>query len=114
MLLGAPTTITGSADHRSEGMDHEIPPVGTKAQLTRDGLQALIAVLAGLGYQVYGPTLRDGAIVYDSIAGVDDLPEGWTDRQEAGRYHVDKRGDQALFGYVVGPQSLKRLLASTI
>ena len=31
-------------------------PVGTKATLARDGLQALIEALAARGYQVLGPT----------------------------------------------------------
>ena len=35
-----------------------------------------------------GPTLRDGAIVYDDIAGIDDLPAGWTDEQEGGHYRL--------------------------
>jgi formate hydrogenlyase subunit 6/NADH:ubiquinone oxidoreductase subunit I len=85
-------------------------PVGTKAMLTRTGLQALIDALLSRGYQVFGPTVRDGAIVYDSVAGLGDLPEGWTDRQDAGRYHLQRRDDAALFGYAVGPQSWKRFL----
>ena len=75
-----------------------------------EGLQVLVDGLAVRGYQVLGPTVRDGAIVYDSIARVDDLPAGWTDRQEAGRYHLARRDDGALFGFAVGPQSWKRFL----
>jgi len=81
-----------------------------KVVLTRDGLEALIASLAGAGYRVCGPTVRDGAIVYDDIAGVDDLPAGWTDEQEAGAYRLRRRDDDALFGYVVGPHSWKKYL----
>jgi ferredoxin len=85
-------------------------PVGTKATLSRDGVQALIEALAARGYQVLGPTVRDGAIVYDNVAGVADLPDGWTDKQDAGRYRLERRDDNALFGYAVGPQSWKRFL----
>ena len=85
-------------------------PVGTKAMLSRSGLQALINSLLTRGYQVLGPTVRDGAIVYDSVSGLGDLPEGWTDRQDAGRYNLQPRDDAALFGYAVGPQSWKRFL----
>jgi len=85
-------------------------PVGAKATLSHQGLRALIEVLLARGYQVLGPTVRDGAIVYDRITKLDDLPEGWTDRQEAGRYRLEKRADKALFGYAVGPQSWKRFL----
>jgi sulfhydrogenase subunit beta (sulfur reductase) len=59
-------------------------------------------------YQVVGPTVRDGAIVYDVVEGIFELPVGWTDEQEAGRYRLRRRNDEALFGYVVGPQSWKR------
>jgi len=73
-------------------------------------LDELITVLRARGYTVVGPTVRDRAIVYDAITSSDDLPRGWTDRQEAGRYRLDRRADKALFGYNVGPQSWKRFL----
>ncbi|WP_435099599.1 4Fe-4S dicluster domain-containing protein [Arhodomonas sp. AD133] len=75
-----------------------------------DGLQGLIEALAGRGYRVIGPRLRDGAIVYDDVAAVDDLPAGWTDEQDGGHYRVRRRDDAALFGYAVGPHSWKRYL----
>jgi sulfhydrogenase subunit beta (sulfur reductase) len=81
-----------------------------KAVFSREALQLLMDCLAADGYQVLGPTVRDGAIVYDEISGVRDLPAGWTDRQEAGRYHLERRDDEALFGFAVGPQSWKRFL----
>jgi ferredoxin len=75
-----------------------------------DALQALIEALSATKYEVLGPTLRDGAIVYDKIAHVSELPAGWTDRQEAGRYRLERRDDAALFGFSVGPHSWKRFL----
>ena len=77
---------------------------------TPGGLQALVDALAVRGYQVLGPTVRDGAIIYDTITQVADLPAGWTDHQEAGRYRLERRDDGALFGFAVGPQSWKRFL----
>jgi ferredoxin len=62
------------------------------------------------GYEVIAPTVRDGAIVYDKVASPEDLPAGWTDEQEPGRYRLKRRQDQALFGYGVGPQSWKKYL----
>jgi formate hydrogenlyase subunit 6/NADH:ubiquinone oxidoreductase subunit I len=73
-------------------------------------LQALIDVLAGHGYEVIGPTIEQEAIVYGPIASIDDLPRGWTDVQEPGKYRLVRRDDDALFGYVVGPVSWKRFL----
>ncbi len=78
--------------------------------LTLDGLAGLLNVLANRGYRVVGPTLRDRAIVYDDIASPADLPEGWTDQQDAGRYRLVRRDDAALFGYAVGPHSWKQFL----
>ena len=75
-----------------------------------DGLQALFDALRRRGYRVVGPTLRDGAILYDDIAEVADLPRGWTDEQDGGRYRLRRRGDDALFGYAVGPHSWKKFL----
>jgi ferredoxin len=80
------------------------------AVLTRDGLDALIAALGTAGYRVCGPTVRDQAIVYDDIDSTRDLPEGWTDEQDGGRYRLKRRDDKSLFGYVVGPHSWKKYL----
>jgi Fe-S-cluster-containing hydrogenase component 2 len=73
-------------------------------------LGTLIAALIRDGYEVIGPTLRDGAIVYNHVKSVEDLPVGWTDEQEPGRYRLKRREDEALFGYSVGPQSWKNYL----
>jgi ferredoxin len=78
--------------------------------LTIDGLQTLLDTLTRRGYRVIGPTLRDAAIVYDDIASVADLPRGWTDEQDGGRYRLHRRNDDALFGYAVGPHSWKKFL----
>jgi len=78
--------------------------------LERPGLQELLAALIRRGYEVIGPTVRDGAIVYGPIASIHDLPEGWTEEQEAGTYRLRRREDRALFGYPVGPTSWKRFL----
>jgi len=74
----------------------------------------LLDVLTARGYQVLGPTLHDGAIVYGEVSTLADLPAGWTDHQDAGRYRLERRTDNALFGYVVGPQSWKRFLRPPI
>ena len=73
-------------------------------------LNRLIIALARRDYQVIGPVMRDGAIVYDEIQGAEALPAGWTDEQDAGRYRLKRRDDSALFGYAVGPRSWKNYL----
>ncbi|MGZ4313602.1 MAG: 4Fe-4S dicluster domain-containing protein [Solirubrobacteraceae bacterium] len=76
--------------------------------IERADFDALPGALRERGYTVIGPTVRDGAIVYDEIAAAADLPIGWTDEQDGGRYRLVAREDQALFGYAVGPHSFKR------
>ncbi|HET6884378.1 MAG TPA: 4Fe-4S dicluster domain-containing protein [Pirellulales bacterium] len=73
-------------------------------------LQSLLDALIDRGYTVIGPTVDQEAIVYGEITSVDDLPRGWTDVQAPGSYRLARRGDEALFGYAVGPHSWKRYL----
>jgi formate hydrogenlyase subunit 6/NADH:ubiquinone oxidoreductase subunit I len=81
-----------------------------KKTLTVQQLEGLIPALQRRGYQVVGPVVREGAIVYDVVEKLADLPAGWTDEQSAGRYRLQRRNDQALFGYAVGPHSWKKYL----
>lgn len=80
------------------------------ATITVEGLQALLRAIRAGGYRAIGPTVQNQAIVYDDIESVDDLPRGWTDEQDGGRYRLARRDDDALFGYSVGPQSWKKYL----
>ena len=73
-------------------------------------LDKLIQLLAQRGYEVIGPVARDGAIVYEPISRLEDLPSGWTAEQEAAHYRLKRRDDEALFGFNVGPQSWKKFL----
>lgn len=70
----------------------------------------LIEALLRREYEVVGPTVRDGAIVYDRIRSPQDLPAGCSDEQEPGQYRLVPREDHAFFGYAVGPQSWKKYL----
>lgn len=78
--------------------------------MVRQQIDHLIDLLWQRGYCVVGPTLRDGVIVYDELAGTGDLPVGWTDQHRPGQYRVSRRDDDALFGYNVGPHSWKQFL----
>jgi ferredoxin len=75
-----------------------------------DTLDLLIASLRARGYRVLGPTISGRAIVYDDLESADALPIGWTDRQDGGTYRLERRDDEARFGYAVGPHSWKRYL----
>jgi formate hydrogenlyase subunit 6/NADH:ubiquinone oxidoreductase subunit I len=84
--------------------------LGARVVVELSNFAALLDTLGKKGYRVVGPTVRDGAIVYDELTSVAQLPVGWTDEQEGGRYRLRKRTDEALFGYVVGPHSWKKFL----
>ncbi len=73
-------------------------------------LDALLGALRERGHTLVGPTVRDGAIVLEEIVKAADLPVGWTDEQDGGRYRLRRREDGALFGYAVGPHAWKRFL----
>jgi len=62
------------------------------------GLDDLLSALRDDGWRLVGPRVRDGAIVYDEIATASDLPVGWTDEQDAGRYRFRKRDEDLLTG----------------
>jgi ferredoxin len=84
--------------------------VNVTAVVEPSALDDLIGVLRRRGFRVLGPTVRDGAIVYDELESAAELPVGWTDRQEAGTYRLERREDDARFGYAVGPHSWKQFL----
>ncbi len=78
--------------------------------LLNANLDALIKALAEAGFKVVGPRIKEGAIVYDEIRTHRDLPVGWTDIQRPGSYRLQKRDDDAVFGFAVGPHSWKKYL----
>jgi hypothetical protein len=66
--------------------------------LEREALDDLLTVLAGRGYKLIGPTVRQRAVVYDEISSSADLPAGVTDEQDGGVYRLTERAeDAALF-----------------
>ncbi|RJQ62940.1 MAG: sulfite reductase subunit A [Desulfobacteraceae bacterium] len=73
-------------------------------------LDILFNVLNSRGFQLIGPRIRDGAIIYDSLASTSELPVGWTDRQAAGTYRLVKLEHAAMFEYAAGPHSWKKFL----
>lgn len=75
-------------------------------------LQKLFDTLISRGYTTIGPTLKDQAITLDEIRSTKQLPAGWTDEQNGGKYRLVKRNDEAWFGYTLTPASWKGYLHS--
>jgi sulfhydrogenase subunit beta (sulfur reductase) len=82
----------------------------TTSVIEPEALDTLLDALRARGFRVLGPTVREGAIVYDDLGSAAELPIGWTDSQDGGRYRLERRGDGARFGYAVGPHSWKQFL----
>ena len=73
-------------------------------------LEPLCSALRRAGYQVIGPTVRDGAIVLGELGSAADLPFGWGVSLQPGGYRIRRRDDTAAFGHSAGPQSWKQFL----
>ena len=84
--------------------------MATVFQLNSTGIQRVIDVLNGYGYETIGPTVRDSAIVLDRLVSIEALPLGWADRQAPGEYDLVKNGDQGFFQFGCGPHPWKRFL----
>lgn len=80
--------------------------------LPQSALSRLIDALRAAGYAVAGPQLRDGAIVYDTLHELADLPYGITDHQQPGSYRLVAGRASRAFGWANGPQALKSYLFS--
>ena len=76
--------------------------------LSRQDFPQLLSTLQQYGYQTFGPVVRDGAVIIDSISTTEDLPIGWHDHQFPGQYQLKKTKNRHVFNIVHGPESLKR------
>lgn len=78
--------------------------------LPRAQLSALLLLLQQQGYDCIGPQLRDGAVVYERLTSISQLPQGILDEQEPGHYRLQKGDSERFFSWANGPQALKPYL----
>jgi len=76
-------------------------------QMTRDSFPQLLQVLQSEGYRCIGPQVREGAILYDDLDSIDQLPRGWQDKQAPGEYRLSVNPSPRYFAWANGPQALK-------
>ena len=91
-------------------MSMELLSIGSKVSLRHGELQLLIDRLRSLGYRTIGPQVADGAVVYDDISSMQQLPLGKIDVQDGGYYRLHTDPTAGHFDYVVGPHSLKNYI----
>ena len=91
--------------------NREVDRGGAGARFLDAGVfERLLALLVQQGHVLVGPTVRDGAIVYDEIDGVEDLPRGVREVHGAGSYRLEQTGDGYFFSWAHGHDSAKRFL----
>ncbi len=78
-----------------------------RAFLRRADLGRLFDLLHADGRRIIGPTVHQGAIVYDEVTAPGDLPTGWTATQAPGSYRLEPTGADRAFDFAVGPTSWK-------
>ena len=76
-------------------------------RLARDMFPQILQVLRSEGYRCIGPQIRDGAILYDNLDSIEQLPRGWQDRQAPGEYRISENDSPRYFAWANGPQALK-------
>lgn len=77
--------------------------------LARQDFPKLLESLITAGYQCIAPQIREGAIVYDKLQSVAQLPQGYRDDQQPAHYQLEQTDDVLYFGWAVGVQALKPL-----
>jgi len=75
-----------------------------------DQLQDFLKNLQTAGYTCIGPQIRDGAIIYDELNSVAQLPRGISDEQQPGSYSLINNNTSKFFDWANGPQAIKPLL----
>jgi NAD(P)H-flavin reductase len=82
--------------------------VTATAFLPRPELDRLFAALKADGRRVIGPTVSDGAVVYDELETAADLPIGWGAETGPGQYRLSRDGSARAFDYGIPVTSWKR------
>ena len=78
--------------------------------LGAEQLAILLQRIGAGGRRVVAPIARDGVIALDEVEDIGDLPLGWRDEQDAGRYRARQTDDGTRFAYAAPSQPWKRYL----
>lgn len=81
-----------------------------QVRIAKTELDCLLKELQRLGYLVLGPKLEDAAIIYAEIDSLSDLPRGYRDTQQPGKYRVAPAEHDNYFEFNLGPHSWKQFL----
>jgi sulfhydrogenase subunit beta (sulfur reductase) len=76
--------------------------------LPQTELRRLFEALAADGRRIVGPTIAEGAVVYDELDSPAELPYGWTADSEPGSYRLEATSGTRAFDYGIPVTSWKR------
>lgn len=79
-------------------------------KFAKSELNRLLAHLRSLGFTVLGPKIEEEAIVYKQVDSLTDLPRGYGDSQQPGKYRLLQAEHQYHFEFNLGPHSWKQFL----
>ena len=80
--------------------------------LKKPDFDQLINTLLSNGYEVYGPQVKEDAIVFDVLHSASQFPQFYGDEQRAGQYRLNKNNNQRWFAWANTAQGIKPLLFS--
>lgn len=83
---------------------------GSVVAIQKPVFDRLLAILRDMGYETIGPRVRDAALVYTPIEGLQDLPLGFRSEQKAGQYRLIEDKSTRYFDITPGAQSWKQFL----
>ena len=87
-----------------------LPRVSATVAIPKSDLQQVFDNLRSANLRLVGPTVADGAIVLAEIESPEQLPVGWSDEQQPGRYRVKRTAEKTYFMFNVGPHAWKKFL----
>lgn len=93
---------------RNETADQDV--AAPRRLIAKSELQRLLTLLRQAGHTVVGPQVSDGAIVYDELTSIEQLPKGITDSQQAGKYRLLEDQHENYFQFNASPHAWKQFL----
>lgn len=75
--------------------------------LSRAAFSVLLATLQRDGYTCIGPQIRHGAIVFDTLETLSQLPTGWQDKQQPAHYRLHPTDSPYWFDWANGASAIK-------
>jgi ferredoxin len=86
------------------------PRVSATVIFPKPSLQRVLDNLHDTGFELIGPTIRDGSVVLANITNIAQLPVGWALEQKPGSSRLLRTRSTDYFACTVGPHSWKRYL----